>query len=431
MPLITGDGSRLGTICVIDRRPRVLGDGQRDGLRRLAALLSALLDKRLTERRLAASEARCRLALRGASAGEAHLARAQRIAGVGSAEVYFDDDRWIWSDQLYRIYGVDRDLVTPSLELLMSIVHEEDRALVRGGIEAARRGVTPDPIEYRIVRGDGSLRVLHREVELIRDDDGAVIGAIATKRDVTEMRAAERQRAELERQVLRMQRMDALGTLAGGVAHDINNLLLPIFAMTDELMRSVPAGSREHEYISLIRQAGTRARDLVRRLLTYARCDQAKPEPIDLAEFVAQALPLLRSSVPATVVLRQKMEPVPSILADEGQLHQVLLNLVTNSAQAMGRDGGHITIEVQPATNGAGDAHPSGVRLAVVDDGCGMDGEIRRRAFEPFFTTKSIESGTGLGLSIVQGIVAGHGGTIDLKSAPGQGTRVDIRFPAA
>lgn len=430
-PLITRDGFRLGTLCVMDRRPRVLSDGQRDGLRSLAALATSLLGKRLTERQLQASEARRELAIRGASVGEAHLARAQRIAGIGSAEIYFDDDRWIWSDELYRISGLDPASASPSLDLLMKILHEEDRDRVLSGLETARRGVTPEPIEYRIIRPDGSLRVLQREAELIRDDRGAVIGMISTKRDVTELREAERQKAELERQVLRMQRKDALGTLAGGVAHDINNLLLPIFAMTDELLRSAPEGSRDREYISLIRQAGTRARDLVRRLLTFARCDEPKVEPIDLARFVADALPLLRSSLPGTIALRQKMAPVPLILADEGQLHQVLLNLVTNSAQAIGVAGGEITIEVRPTTNGAGSLHPSGVRLAVVDDGCGMDDEIQRRAFEPFFTTKSVQNGTGLGLAVVQGIVASHGGSIAVKSEPGRGTRIDIHFSAA
>lgn len=448
-PLITRDGLRLGTLCVCDRRPRRLSDSQRDGLHTLAALATSLLEKRLAERRLEASEARYESAIRDASMGtlngdgaarkkvetalrasEAHLARAQRIAGIGSAEIYFDDDRWIWSDELFRICGLDRTVVSPSWDLLMTIVHEADRDRVRSGFDAARRGVTPEPIDYRIIRPDGSLRVLRREAELIRDDRGAVIGMISTKRDVTDMREAERQKAELERQVVRMQRIEALGTLAGGVAHDINNLLLPIFAMTDELLRSAAEGSREREYISLIRQAGTRARDLVRRLLTFARCDEPRVEPIDLAKFVADALPLLRSSLPGTIALRPKVEPVPSILADEGQLHQVLLNLVTNSAQAIGAAGGEITIEVRPTTNGAGPSHPSGVRLAVVDDGCGMDGESQRRAFEPFFTTKSVENGTGLGLSVVQGIVANHGGSIALKSEAGRGTRIDIDFPA-
>jgi PAS domain S-box-containing protein len=575
-PLITPDGFRLGTLCVIDRRPRTLSDGQRDGLHSLAALVTSLLEKRLTERRLRVSEARYKLAITGASVGildrdlasgtffvssrlldllgyraailqdadgrviaandaaeealgldqgeligrrlstafpqatdeqgeiveareldrmaaqrfanpvrrriinfqhprhgerrwlmadavpipatrtsdrmayilisditarkqaesarrasEAHLARAQRIAGIGSAELYFDADRWVWSDELYRICGLDRAAVSPSRKLLLTILHEADREPVQRGLEAARGGVAPEPIEYRIIRPDGSMRTLHREAELIRDDRGTVVGMISTHHDVTDMREAERQKAELERQVLRLQRVEALGTLAGGIAHDLNNLLLPIFTMSGELLRSAPEGSREREYIALIQQAGKRARDLVRRLLTFARCDQPTVQPLDLAAFVADALPLLRASLPRTVALRQKIEAVPSVLAEEGQLHQVLLNLVTNSAQAIGVDGGEITIEVVPTTNGAGDGHTAGVRLTVVDDGCGMDGETQRRAFEPFFTTKSVENGTGLGLSVVQSIIANHGGSIDLKSAPGHGTRIDLHFPAA
>jgi signal transduction histidine kinase len=225
--------------------------------------------------------------------------------------------------------------------------------------------------------------------------------------------------------------MAALGSLALGVAHDLNNLLQPIAMMSDELLARIPEGAPERDYVLLIRQAGTRARDLVRRLLAVTHRDPPQTQPIDLAAFVADALPLLKRGVPPHITVRPELEAVPAIVGDESQIHQVLLNLVINATQAIGAAGGEIAVSVAPVLAGSGCARARQVRLSVADNGCGMDAETQRHAFDPFFTTKPATEGSGLGLAIVQRIVAMHGGLIELDSATGRGTRVDVYFPAA
>jgi signal transduction histidine kinase len=291
------------------------------------------------------------------------------------------------------------------------------------------------PIEYRIVRPSGEIRVLYREAELIRDDRGNVIGAIATEKDVTELRAAERQKEALQRQLWHLQRMEGLGTLAGGIAHDLNSTLVPVVAMAEFVQRNLPADSRAREQLELIRQAGVHARHLLSQLLAFSRRDQPDMRPLDLASLLRDAMGLLRASVPDRIRIEQRLAEVPAILADGGQLHQVLLNLVTNAAQAIGDRPGTITIElaegVPPDVDAACTAERPGVRLSVIDTGCGMDELTTRRVFEPFFTTKGVGEGTGLGLSVVHGIVVGHHGRITLESEFGRGTRFDIYLPVA
>ena len=145
---------------------------------------------------------------------------------------------------------------------------------------------------------------------------------------------------------------------------------------------------------------------------------------MDLADLTVKTLALLRASLPPTAVIVEAVEPVPPILGDPSQLHQVLLNLVTNAAQAIGAGPGRIVVSLSPT----GEAQ---VRLAVEDDGCGMSAAILQRIFEPFFTTKEAGEGTGLGLAVVHGIVASHGGVIDVASEPGRGTRFEVRLPTA
>jgi PAS domain S-box-containing protein len=364
------------------------------------------------------------------SASQAHLARAQSVAAVGSAEVDFQTDRWKWSDETYRIYGLDKATTAPSFELLLSLVHQDDRERVRSAIKQARSGIASKPIEYRIVRADGQVRVLRREAELIRDAAGAVTGVIATKRDVTELRAAEREKAELQTQLLHSQRLEALGTLAGGIAHDLNNTLVPIVSLSSLLLKGDAPGARERQCLELIQKSGARGRDLVKRILTFARRTEPERGWIDMAALVDGTPPLLRSTLPSTITIREQLAPVPPIMADEVQLGQVLMNLVKNAADPIADRVGVIAIEVAVQAEASCDGGDGGVRLSVIDSGCGMNGETRRRAFEPFYTTKAVNEGTGLGLSVVHGIVASHGGLISVDSRPDQGSRIDIHLPA-
>jgi two-component system cell cycle sensor histidine kinase/response regulator CckA len=363
----------------------------------------------------------------------AHLAAAQRVACVGSAQADFRTDTWEWSEECYRIYGQDRATFIPTRQNIVELVYPDDREKFLRDIEESRRGIDAKPLEYRIVRPSGEIRTIYREVELFRDQAGQVIGGVATKQDVTDIRAAARQREDLQKQLLHAQRMDALGTLAGGIAHDLNNTLLPVLALSELVQSSLPAEDPNRELLDVVRSAADKARGLVRQVLAFSRQEPSDKRELDLGALLRETMPLLRASVPATIRIEEEIEALPPVLADAAQLHQVVLNLITNAAQAIGEDSGKITISAHLSHDGL--AARSGDRqrwicLSVADTGCGMNESVRKRMFEPFFTTKAAGEGTGLGLSVVHGIMTDHGGSIQVSSQPRKGTSVDLYLPA-
>jgi PAS domain S-box-containing protein len=376
---------------------------------------------------------RAELALR---ASQVHLARAQRIAMVGSIERDFRGGTAQWSDGMYRICGVDRASFVPSQEAFEALVHPDDLAIFRAANDTMEGGIDPEPIEYRVVRPDGQLRTLYRVAEIFRDEAGVAIGAIATLKDITELRAVEQEREDFHRQLHHLQRLEALGTLAGGIAHDLNNILVPVRVLPALIKKRLGTESPELGRLQTIEDAAKRAVALVRQILDFSRKEgERKEEALNLDRLVEESLPLLRASIPATVRIQTDIKPVPAVLADDGQLHQVLMNLFTNAAQAIGSDHGTITVSVDTVAASrfkslAGRPGPSSyVRLVVRDDGPGMDDVTRRRLFEPFFTTKPVGEGTGLGLAVVHGIVTAHGGIIEVASKPGDGAAFTVLLP--
>lgn len=359
---------------------------------------------------------------------QALLNQAQRISNTGSAVRDFGTTNPIWSDQMYTIFGVTRDNFSPTTQGFLNLVHPEDRALAAASIEASRNGIKTPPLQYRIVRPDGTLRWVHREVEIIFDSDGTPIGQASTFKDITEQRDAERRQAALEIQLQHSQRLEGLGTLAGGIAHDLNNTLVPILALSKLALQILPADTPIRDDLSMIVTASQRARDLVRQILAFSRKQDLVKQKIELREITQEALQILRAGLPSTIRLNENFVAVPSILGDPGQLQQVIVNLVANAAHAIGERPGTIDISLSPLPATA-PSMASKVRLTVRDTGCGIDEAHLARIFEPFFTTKPVSEGTGLGLSVVHGIVTGHGGTIDVRSKPGNGTEFTIVLP--
>jgi signal transduction histidine kinase len=363
-----------------------------------------------------------------------HLLRAQRVGGMGSLERDLATDEVECTEETYRLFGVDPRTFVPSTQNFIDLVHEEDRERVRAVAEATRRGVKPEPIEYRIRRPDGSVRMMRREAELTLDAAGRPVRLFTTIKDVTELRAAEQRQRELERQLLHAQKLEALGTLAGGIAHDLNNTLVPVIGLAKLTMRQLPAASRERANLATIERAGARARDLVRQILAFSRNEAPIRAPVDLARLLRESLAMARASLPATIAIVEAIADVPPVPGEPGQLHQVVINLVVNAAQAIGAALGTITItlerDLRAFADGLGDETLAPcVHFSVADTGCGMDEGTQQRAFEPFFTTKSVGDGTGLGLSVVHGIVVQHGGRVSLESRKGHGTRFDIYLP--
>jgi PAS domain S-box-containing protein len=250
--------------------------------------------------------------------------------------------------------------------------------------------------------------------------------------DLTDRRRAEEERAALQERLLQAEKLEAVGRLAGGVAHDFNNILSGILGYAELSAMELEPGSDLHEHQQRIREAALRARDLVRQILSFSRRDRSDRRLVDAATVVNEALALMRAGIPSTATLSSRVDPsAGSILADPTQLHQVVLNLCANARDAIGTYG-RIEVSVEAVSAGPGDPDlPPGpwVRLRVRDDGVGMDDATRARIFEPFMTTKGPQGGHGLGLAVVHGIVTGAGGRIRIESAPGKGTTFDVYFP--
>ncbi len=257
---------------------------------------------------------------------------------------------------------------------------------------------------------------------------GLILAAVLEER-----RRAEAQREELREQLARAQRMESVGRLAGGVAHDLNNMLAPILALTDLMLRDAPAGTSQAEDLADVKRAAERARDLTRQLLAFGRKQVLALREVDLRELLAELERLLRRTIREDVRIDLRLPPrLGLVRADPGHLEQVIMNLAVNAQQAMPQ-GGQLTIEAADATLAAGQARgvPAGdwVALSVSDTGAGMAAEVLERVFEPFYTTKREGEGTGLGLAIVHGVVSQHGGHVVAESQPGRGATFRIYLP--
>jgi len=256
-------------------------------------------------------------------------------------------------------------------------------------------------------------------------------------RDISDLKSAQKEREQLKTQLIQAQKMEAIGTLAGGIAHDFNNILGAIIGYSEMALYDTKEDSMEHYNIEQVLSAGHRAKDLVKQILAFSRKSEQDKNIISLATIVAEALKLLRASLPTTIEIRQNIEPnLDAIFADPTQMHQVVMNLCTNSAHAMGDTSGILKIELRNVDLNVKKAakypeiNPGPyVKLSISDTGHGMDSETLERIFDPYFTTKAQDKGTGMGLAVVHGIIKGHGGAIQVQSKPGKGTRFDIFFP--
>ena len=259
--------------------------------------------------------------------------------------------------------------------------------------------------------------------------------------DISERKQAERERERviLETQLRRAQRLETIGTLAGGVAHDFNNILTPILGYADMTMNRLDARNPMRSDIEQISKAAIRARDLVRQILAFSRQGEQERRLIQLHIVFEEALKLIRASVPATIEIRESLKRnCGTVLCDPSQMHQVLMNLCTNAFHAMEENGGILNVVLDSVDL---DAEFSSLhlnlnegrylRLSVSDTGCGMDGATIERIFEPFYTTKPAGKGTGLGLSVAHGIVMAHGGSITVNSELGRGTTFLVYLPSA
>lgn len=271
------------------------------------------------------------------------------------------------------------------------------------------------------------------------DSRGRVAAVITFSRDITKRKKAEEERRKLEDQLVQAQKMESIGTLAGGIAHDFNNILSSVLGFAGLAELKLERGLSIGEELKGVIDAGVRARDLVRQILTFSRQTGIQRHPLDVSPLIKETMKFLRASLPTTIEIRQDFETSPPcmVMADPTQVHQIIMNLCTNAAQAMKEKGGVLKVglkRIEPTDGQEIDLKRlSGgmyVHLSVSDTGKGISREIMGRIFDPFFTTKERGEGTGMGLSVVHGIVKEMGGDIFVRSEPGTGSRFDVFMPA-
>jgi signal transduction histidine kinase/ActR/RegA family two-component response regulator len=257
------------------------------------------------------------------------------------------------------------------------------------------------------------------------------------KKEIEIRQKFERERAELEKQLFQFQKMETIGTLAGGIAHDFNNILTPIMGYTDMALEELPEESNLRFDLEQINNAALRGKNLVQQILTFSREVDVNKKPVQIQPIVAEVLNLLKSSLPASVEIRQQLDTkIGTVLADPTHIHQIIMNLCTNANHAMMKSGGILEAKLDAVRvdHKLAEKIPNlkkgdYIRLTISDTGYGMDIKTKERIFEPFFTRKEVGSGSGLGLSVVHGIINNYGGAIVVDSTPGEGTTFTIYLP--
>jgi len=255
--------------------------------------------------------------------------------------------------------------------------------------------------------------------------------------DVSERKHAEAERRFLEGQLAQSQKRETVATFAAGIAHDFNNILGAIIGYADLVGNAIGAADEQTttDLRALVR-AAHRGKELVQRILSFSHGHEVKLKPVALGPVLEEARKLLRAALPSSIAIRLRIQPdVPMTLADTGGVHQLLMHLATNAAQAM-PGGGELSLHLERFHIRPGGAHARGIRegdyarVSVVDTGIGMDATVREHIFEPFYTTKPPGLAIGLGLPVVRGIMREHHGMVEVDSEPGYGTSVRCYFPA-
>lgn len=296
----------------------------------------------------------------------------------------------------------------------------------------------PQMFEWLCRRCNGELYWVEVTLRVAHIGNGKRV--IAVLRDIDDRKKAEAQSAELEQRLQQARKMEAIGALAGGVAHDFNNILSAVLGYADLALEELPGEGRAAHYLREVVRAGHRARDLVKQILTFSRRNQPEQVPLLVQSVIEEAMKLLRASIPTTIDIAVKIDDrCGPLLADPTQIHQVVMNLCTNAYHAMRENGGTLTVALDEVQLGGGsvdgvvDGMKAGVylRLLVADTGVGIPEENIKKIFDPYYTTKAMGEGTGMGLSVVHGIVSSLGGAIGVRSPEGGGTAFEIYLPVS
>ncbi len=348
---------------------------------------------------------------------------------------YSDFTHTFMSENVHAQLGYDAQQFVHHQEFWFERVHPEDLPHIISELSHLAN-VDHLALEYRFLHKDGTYRSMCDELNLVRDKEGNPVEIIGFWIDITERKKSEDEQKNLKEQLYHVQRLESIGTLAGGIAHDFNNILAIITGYGNLLVKHTEKDASSRSYVHKILKSAERATNLVQALLTFSRKQPSNPKPVQLDHILTHTKDLLTRIIGEDIVINfVPMDKDCVVMADVGQIEQVLVNLSTNARDAM-PGGGRLTIHTNIAEldDKFKKAHGYGERglyalISFSDTGVGIDEKIQKRIFEPFFTTKDVGKGTGLGLSIVYGIIKQHKGYITVDSKPGKGTTFKIYLP--
>jgi PAS domain S-box-containing protein len=333
-------------------------------------------------------------------------------------------------------YDSSEDLVASISDIAgQYYVNPEDR---RGFQKLLHKVGMVEGLEYQVKRKDGATLWVSSSARAYFDAAGEVVSYEGIVMDITRRKKAEKETSELQARLHRSQKMESIGILAGGIAHDFNNILAAIMGYTELSLEDVPAGTLVSENLKAILTGCMRARDLIKQILIFARQSDEALLPILIDPIAKEVLKLIRSTTPVSIQIQQHISTTTPIAGTPAQIHQILMNLCTNSVHAMEATGGVMSVDITSARFDQGFDLPQAklpageyLKIVVADTGSGIPADVSDHIFDPFFTTKAVGVGTGMGLAVVHGIVETYGGQIAVESEVGRGTRISVYLPAS
>ena len=358
------------------------------------------------------------------------LRQAEKIARLGYFETNWKTNEIYWSEGLYNLLGYENNEVESGIKLFLNHISEEDADRFGESFLTSLKSDNFQEVAVTIIQKSGKKIAAMGFFKTIKDENNSPLISIGSIQDITHQK-------ELEEQLRYAQKMESIGTLAGGIAHDFNNILSAVIGNVELAMDDIPKWHPSRNFLSESREAGLRGKNIVRQLLNFSRQSQENRKPISLATTILDSLDLIRSSIPDSIDIYENIpKNCRMIIADETQIHQIMINLCANAVDAI-EDSGHIAISLCEVTPNdtelfVSNSLPEGdyVKLTIQDSGSGMYPEVLHRIFDPYFTTKEVGKGSGMGLAVVHGIVKTYGGNILVDSSPGEGACFDIFFPA-
>ncbi len=414
-PVINAEGSPLAVIVVFYPEARAPGAWDAEVVRRMSKIIEVAIDRRRRADELRDSESRFRKFL-------------EDIPNVAIQGCSLDGTIQFWNDASKQLYGFSQAEALGSNLLDLIVPAELKDGIGKGMARIDGGGQAPEDGELLLMRKKGDRVSVHSSHVVVRRR-GKPDELFRLDIDLTE-------RKKLEQQFLRTQRMESIGMLAGGIAHDLNNVLAPIMMAMDLLKRRIKDESSQ-DLIATIQKSARRGADMLSQVLSFARGMEGRRVKVQLQQLIEDIQKISADTFPKSITVRSVSPPeLWAVVGDPTQIHQVLLNLCLNARDALSRGGDisirarNVTIDAQCGALDSEMKHGLYVRIEVEDNGEGIPAEILEKIFDPFFTTKEIGKGTGLGLSSALAIVRGHGGFVQAYSEVGVGTRFHVHFPA-